>query len=85
MVAEFRSPQKVYTFKFVGDYSIPKSVVKCTRSATKRVHVCSLLLVRRVQSLRPRADKRGLRLRAYQVHLPNSKTMSDQGYVLEQG
>ena len=33
-VAEFRSPKKVYTFGFIGDYSIPKSI-KCTHSATE--------------------------------------------------
>ena len=34
LVAEFRSPKKVYPFSPEGDYSIPRSA-KCTHSATK--------------------------------------------------
>ena len=33
LVAEFKSPTKVYTFSSVGDYRIPN--VECAHSATK--------------------------------------------------
>ena len=43
VVAEILSPQKVYTFSSIGDYSIPK-IVKCAHSATNssaQVKMCT--------------------------------------------